>query len=174
MNRFAARDAIDKAEVGARQQPDVVGVLAVDALEALGDHQPHTGRTFGHHAVFARTALAVAFAADDHLDGRGAQRVAGDRQLAAGLEAGVRMAAERGVEVHHRRQRDDLVGRDIVAQRPCSLERQRLAAQLGAYGVGIGVQEEKARRKPHRGWRHCNSMPALFTSLAYLSFSVRK
>ena len=42
-------DAIEQAEVGAREQPDVVGVLAVDALEALGDHQPHAGRAFGHH-----------------------------------------------------------------------------------------------------------------------------
>ncbi len=40
---IAAPNAIDQTQVGAGQQAQVVGVLAVDALEALGDDQPHSG-----------------------------------------------------------------------------------------------------------------------------------
>ena len=42
-DRLAALDALEQAEVGAGEQADVVGVLAVDALEAFGDHQAHAG-----------------------------------------------------------------------------------------------------------------------------------
>jgi hypothetical protein len=60
--------AVDQAKVGAGQQAQVVGVLAVDAFEALGDHQPHAGRLLGHRRVLARAALAVAPPADQHGD----------------------------------------------------------------------------------------------------------
>ena len=75
-DRFAALDALDQPEVGRREQTDVVGVLPVDALEALGDDQPHAGRALGDDAVLARRALAVALAGDDHFDAGVAHRVA--------------------------------------------------------------------------------------------------
>ena len=64
-DRLAARDALDQAEVGRREQADVVGVLPVDALEALGDRpagcRPSRSAS---RAVLARRALAVALARD--------------------------------------------------------------------------------------------------------------
>ena len=102
-DRLATLDALHQREIRARQQPDVIRVLPVDPLEALGDHQAHAGRALGDHAVLARTALAVALAGDDDVNAGVAQRIAPDRHLAAGLETGVRVAAERGVEVHHHR-----------------------------------------------------------------------
>jgi hypothetical protein len=174
-DRLAARDAFDEPEVGARQQPHVVGVLPVDALEALGDHQPHPGRPLGDDAVLARAALAVALAGDHDLDAGGLDRVAPDRPLAAGGEAGVRIAAERGVEMHHRRERRDLVGRDVVAQRACRIERQQRAPfELRAHERRVGAEEQQARLEPECVHCYCNSMPAFFTSLAYLSRSLRK
>lgn len=172
IDRLAAADAFDQTKIRARQQPDVVRVLPVDALEALGDDQPHTRRAFGDHAVLARAALAVALAGDDDRDACVAQRIAPDRQLVAGLEAGVRIAAQRGVEMHHHRQRRDLVGGDVVAQRARGVERHRTALELRSNERRVGAQEKTTRFEPHRV--HCNSMPAFFTSLAYFSFSLLK
>jgi hypothetical protein len=41
---FAARDAREEPEVGARQEADVLRVLAVDLLDALRDDELHSGR----------------------------------------------------------------------------------------------------------------------------------
>jgi hypothetical protein len=38
---FTALDSFDQAEIGRREETDVVGVLPVDALETLGDHKSH-------------------------------------------------------------------------------------------------------------------------------------
>jgi hypothetical protein len=159
IDRLAAADAFDQTKIRARQQPNVVRVLPVDALEALGDDH-------------ARAALAVALAGDDDRDACVAQRIAPDRQLVAGLEAGVRIAAQRGVEMHHHRQRRDLVGGDVVAQRARGVERHRTALELRSNERRVGAQEKTTRFEPHRV--HCNSMPAFFTSLAYFSFSLLK
>ena len=57
-------DSLEQAEVGGGEQAEVVGVLAIDALEAFGDHQADAGGSLGHRAVLARGALAVALAGD--------------------------------------------------------------------------------------------------------------
>ena len=49
--RLAAFEPLDQPEVGARQQAEVVGVLSIDALEALGDHEPDAGRQFRERRV---------------------------------------------------------------------------------------------------------------------------
>jgi hypothetical protein len=72
--------------------------------------------------VLARAALAVALARDDDLDTRAPDAVGLDRERVTRLEADVREAPERRVEMHHHRQRRDLVGRDVVAQRPRGVE----------------------------------------------------
>ena len=51
---LTAFDPVEQTEIGRGEQPDVVGVLAVDALEAFSDHQLHTGQFFCGGAVFAR------------------------------------------------------------------------------------------------------------------------
>jgi hypothetical protein len=157
-DRLAALDPVGEREVGGGQQPDVVRVLPVDPLEALGDHEPHAGRALGDDAVLARAALAVAPAGDDDLDAGPADRVAVDRPLPARDESGVRPAAERRVEVDHDRQRRDLVGRDLVAQRPGLVARQRAALELRAYGRGIACEAQHARREAQR--RHRRVRPA--------------
>jgi hypothetical protein len=55
----------------------------------------------------------------------------------------------------------------------CSFDANRLSAfALRAHQRGVGAQEQKSGSK--RNSAHCNSMPAFFTSAAYLSFSLRK
>ena len=51
---LAAPDAIDEAEIGGGKEAEVVGVLPVDALEALRDDQPDAGGFLRERAVLAR------------------------------------------------------------------------------------------------------------------------
>jgi hypothetical protein len=98
--------------------------------------------------------------------------------------------------MHHRRQRRNLVGGDVVAQRPCAGERECRTRELPAYPVSVLAQVENRRAKAEGGRhrldagrgadnrerpcptrdpaRHCSSMPAFFTSFAYLAISERK
>src|SRR4030095_6875611 len=55
---LARFDPRDQPEVGGGEEADVVGVLAVDALEALGDDEPDARELLGGRALLARTGLA--------------------------------------------------------------------------------------------------------------------
>ncbi|MNV12827.1 hypothetical protein D3C71_1034480 [compost metagenome] len=143
---FAPLQARYQPHVGAGVEPDVVGVLAIDALEAFRDHQPHAGRLLGHRTVFARRALAVAFARHDHVDARLPDRVAADRQRVRRAKAGVRVAAQLLVEVGQDRHGRDLVGGDIVAQRRGLAQVRRGAGQLRGHTGRIPRQEQQAGR----------------------------
>jgi hypothetical protein len=68
LDLLAALDALDQSKISRGEQTEVVGVLPVDALEALCDHQADAGGFFRHDAVLARRALAVALAGHDHLE----------------------------------------------------------------------------------------------------------
>jgi hypothetical protein len=170
---LAALQALQQSQVGAGEQAQVVGVLAVDALEALGDHQPHARRQLGQRRMLARAALAVAAAAHQHADAGAPQRVEADGALTAGGEAGVRVAPQRGVEIHHRRQRRDLVGGDVVAQGAGFGARDVAAGQLRTHQRRVAAQEQ-APAEAGQFQRHCASTPAFFTSCAYLASSLRK
>jgi hypothetical protein len=52
------------------------------------------------------------------------------------------MPAERRIEMHHRRQRRDLVRRDVVAQRPGADAREVGSGELDANERRIDAQEE--------------------------------
>ena len=62
---FAASNALDQAEVGRRQQADVLRVLAVDLLDALGDDELDAGRLLGVRRGLARRAAALREPGDD-------------------------------------------------------------------------------------------------------------
>jgi hypothetical protein len=115
-DRLACFDAVDETEIGRGEQADVVCVLAVDALEALGDDEADAGEPLGRGAVLARRALAVALAGHRHREAAGADGIDADRSRAIDAEARVRVAAELVVVVGEDRNRRDLVGRDVIAQ----------------------------------------------------------
>jgi hypothetical protein len=149
-DRIARSDAVDQAEVGGGEEPDVVGVLTVDALEALGDDQSDAGEPFRRRTVFARRAFAIALAGDHHLDARGADRADADGPLAGCLEAHVWVAAERVVVVGEDRDRRDLVGRDVVAQGPGVAQGHGPAGQDLADRLGRPAQEKDSRKESQR------------------------
>ena len=128
--RRARLDARDQAEVGRREEPDVVGVLPVDALEALGHDEADAGQFLGRRTVLARRSFAVALAGDGHREAAVADRIDADRPFATDPESGVRITPERGVVVREDRHRRDLVGRDVVPERPDAGEGRPLARQL--------------------------------------------
>ncbi|SOY63139.1 hypothetical protein CBM2587_B60170 [Cupriavidus taiwanensis] len=129
----------DQAEVGRGEQADIVGVLAVDALEAAGDDEADAGQLLRRRAVLARRALAVAVAGNGDGEAAVADRVGGDRAGAVHLVAGIGIAAERVVIVRQDRHRRDLVGGNVVAQRAGPGQGHGLPLQLCRHdrrGVG--------------------------------------
>src|SRR3569832_1725647 len=56
---LAALDALYKRQVRGCEQADVVRVLAINALETLGDHEADARELLGSRAVFARRTLAI-------------------------------------------------------------------------------------------------------------------
>jgi hypothetical protein len=159
-DRLAALDARDQAEVGGGEQADVVGVLTIDALEAFSDDQAHAGRALGDHAVLARAALAVALARHHHLEAAASHAVGLDGQRISGLESDVGKAAQRRIEMHHHRQRRDLVGGDVVAQRPRVVQQDALAGELCPHDRGFGAEVQRAGMETKRVHAHAPS-PAL-------------
>jgi hypothetical protein len=155
-DRRTSLDTFDKPEVGRGEKPDVVGVLAVDALEALGNDQLHAGELFRSRAVFARRALAIAPAGHHHFDAVQAYGIRGNRHGTARPQACVRIAAELVVIVREDGQRRDFVSRNIVAQRHGLVQPQPLALQAAADGIKRLAQKEHVWREAdciRNGWR---------------------
>ena len=115
IDRLTPLNPLNQGEVGGREQADVVGILTVDAFEALGDHQSNPGRILGQGAVFARGPLAVTCPGDGHREAALANGILTDRTVFARLEADIGEAADFPVKVNQNRKRRDLVGRYIVA-----------------------------------------------------------
>ena len=53
IDRLAAPDALDQAQVGRGEQAHIVGVLAVEPLETFSDHQANAGGLLRQRAVLA-------------------------------------------------------------------------------------------------------------------------
>ena len=149
-------DTRHQAEIGGGEEPDVVGVLPVDALETLGNHQPHTGRFFCSRAVFTRRAFAIPLARHHHLDAVGAYRVGADGGAVAGAKTGIRVTPQLFVVMGEDGQRRDFVGRHIVTQRLGLRQGNQLARQAAANHVGRLAQKKNVGCEPQggtRGWR---------------------
>ena len=61
---LAIANALDEREVGAGEHAEILAVLPVDPLDALGDHDPDPGDHLGVRRLLARRALAAPRAAD--------------------------------------------------------------------------------------------------------------
>jgi hypothetical protein len=147
-NRFARSDAVDEAEVGGRVDAEVAAVLPVDALEALGDHEPDSSAPLGVGARLARGALAVAPPGDCHSKAARLDAASLDRQRFAALQPEVGVLAELLVEVVANVSRRDLVSGDVGAQRQRLLARHVLAAQLSLDDGCVLRQEQDAAIEP--------------------------
>jgi len=143
-NRLTPRNALDQTQVGGGEQADVVGVLAVNALKALGNHQSHTSQLFGRRAVLTRGALAIALASHHHGKAPSTHSIGADGAHIAYPKAGVGVATQCVVVMGEDGQGRDLVGGDIVAQRAYLSKGQDLTAQLPRHGGGRLGQEQQA------------------------------
>ncbi len=144
VDRVSRPDAVDQVHVGGGEQAQVVGVLAVDALERPGDHQADAGELLRRRAVLARRSLAVAPAGHHHGEPARPHRADPDRQGGPGLHAGVGVRGQPLVEVHQGRQGGDLVRGHLVAQRPGGGRVEVGTAELGGDAVRVLGQEQDA------------------------------
>jgi len=115
-NGLAPAEPRDQAEVRAGEQAQVLGVLAVDALEAFGDDQADSCAEFGIGAGFAAAALAPALPGHAHLETPGTDGALLHGEGLATLQAQVGEVAQLLVEVVADEGRRDLVGADLVTQ----------------------------------------------------------
>jgi len=124
---LAGFDARDEREVRGGQKPDVLGVLAVDLLDALGDHELHARRLLAVGRRLARGAAALGQARDEHAGARILQRI-----LLEGLalEPDQRVPTQGLVVVETDPAGRDLVRADVVAQGTVLIERELLAREL--------------------------------------------
>jgi len=147
---LATPEAFEELEIGRGEEPDIVRVLPIDALEALRDHEPDAGGLLGHRAVLARGAFAVALARDDDGEAGLPDCAHTDGQPLAALETGVGVVAEALVEERQRRQRRDLIGRNIVAKRADGFEAEIGPGNLGVDPAGLGAKQQNASRQGQR------------------------
>ena len=126
---FALFQALEKREVRAGQEPDVLTILQVDFLEARREHDPHATGELRVRRGLARAAAALARTADDHLEAAVAHRVARDDVAAQPDQA---IARQRLVVVVAGPGRRQLVGRDVGHERARRIEGQPFAGQLRA------------------------------------------
>ena len=147
-DRLALLQPRDQREIGGREQTQIIGVLPIDAFEALGDNQPDAGHLFRQRTVLARRALAIAAAGDGDGKTAPANGIDADRAAIPGLDAGIGMAAKPVVKEDQRGQRGDLVGRHIVAQQ--ARIAQRLTSKLRLDPRRIGGQKQDAAADANR------------------------
>jgi hypothetical protein len=127
-DRLTALDAVEQAEVGAREQADVLRVLAVDLLDVLGDDELHSARQLAVRRGLARAAAPLRRAAHDDAEAAVLDRVSFDLPAAEAHEA---VPGERLVVVVANPPGGDLVGGDAADERLVTrLLRERFAGQL--------------------------------------------
>ena len=139
-------------EVRTREHAEVLAVLAIDALDALGDHDLDPRVHLRVRRRLARRTLPAPRPRRARDEPAGAHRAAHHRELLTGLEAEVGEFAERLVEVVADVGRRDLVGRDVVAQlrmrgrseRRRGVERKVLAGELAMQQRRILGEQEDA------------------------------
>ena len=139
---LAAADLVDHAEVGGREDADVLAVLAVDPLDVLGDHDADAGGPLRVGRRLAAGALPAALARHGGDEAAVGDVVLADRLLAARPQADVRIAAERLVEVVADPGGRDLVGADVVAQLDRRVPVEILAGELAADQLRVLGEEE--------------------------------
>src|SRR5690606_8089401 len=161
-DRLAAPDALDQAGVGRRQEPDVLGVLAVDLLDRLRDDELHAGLQLAERRGLAARAAALRQSADDDREPAVPDRVAFDVSATQADEA---VARERLVVVVAHPAGRDLVGRDVVDQLPLGVEVEVLVAvELALQEVRVLGQEQDAAGDPDVAALLAH--PSLSTSIA--------
>ena len=131
---LAGDDPLQDPEVGRGEQADVLAVLPVDLLDALGDHQVHARGELAEGRRLAAGTAPLAEAADDHGEASALDRVLLDH---AALQADHRVPTEGLVVIEADPARRDLVGADVVPELPVGVVVEVLALELPAQELGV-------------------------------------
>ena len=134
----------DEGKVGRGQEPEVLAVLAVDALEAFSEDDADAGRELGVGGRLTGGPFAPASSGDGGDEVSEADGAAGDRKHLTSPEPEVRKVPECRVEVVADVGRRDFVGRDVIAEG--GRRRDVLARQLPLDQRRVIGEEEHAAR----------------------------
>ena len=99
----------------------------------MRDHKLHASHFFGRRAVLARRAFAVAASGHQHGETVLPQTAGADRPLIVDGQPGMGKVTEPIVEMRQDRDWRNLIGRDVIAQRPGLVKRHGLPLQLGLH-----------------------------------------
>ena len=113
---FPAPDAINQREVCRSQQPQVLAILRVNALDIFGDHHADAGAHLGIRGLLTARSLAAPFTAHRAHEPAALYIAAADGCDASALQAEIRDLTECLVEIKTVVSGSDLVGRNVVAQ----------------------------------------------------------
>ncbi len=136
-NSLASFDALEQREISRQQETDVLRVLRIDLLDALGDDEPDARRELRVRSRFARRPASFRSPTDDDLEPAIFDRVLRDRAAAQTDEA---IAGERFVVVVANPTGRKLVGRDVVDERARRIVKERVSRELARERLGIGGQ----------------------------------
>src|SRR5579862_3280110 len=115
-NFFPTPNAIDEREVGRSQQPEVLAILLVDALDIFRDDHANPRTHLRVRRLLAARSLPAPFPADRANEPAALHVPASNRRHRAALQAEIRYLAQRLVKIKAIMRRSYLVGRNIVAQ----------------------------------------------------------
>ncbi len=127
---LASANPLHEAEVRGGEEAQVLTVLEVDALEALGDHQPQARAIFGVGARFPTGPLAPALAGHANAEAAPAHAMFRDGEAFPAFETHVREVPQAAVEVVADPGGGDLVGADLVPQGQRRLKGEVRPAEL--------------------------------------------
>ena len=150
---FSAANLVDQRKVGRSQNPQILAVLLVDALDVFRDHYANAGAHLRIRRLLAARSFAAPLPAYRAHKSAALHVAAPNRRHAAALQPEVRNLAQRLVKVKAVMRRSDLVGRDVVAQLGIirgilRIPRQVFARQLPLDQFGIFGEEKNASLQP--------------------------
>ena len=159
-DRLPGPDAVDQAEVGGRENAQVLAVLVVDALDAFADDDLDARHQLGIRALFPAGALAAPPPRDRTDEAARPHGAALDRRLVLpigtrDLQPQIREIPQRFVVEETDVGRRDLVGADLVAQPLPQVGRHpqvQPVVELAADQLGIVGQEEDAAPEGDFRW----------------------
>ena len=111
-NLFPAANAVDQRKVGRGQQPQVLAVLFVDALDILGNHDADAGAHLGVRRLLAARSFAAPLAAHRADESAALHVAAADGRHVAAFQPKVRNLAQRLVKIEAVVRGSDFVGRN--------------------------------------------------------------
>ena len=153
-NIFPAANLVDQREVGRCQQPQVLAILLVDALDVFCDYQLDAGGHLSVRRLFAAGAFAAALSTYRTNEASSLHVSATNWKLATTLQPQIWDFSQDLVEIETVVGGSDFIGRDVVAQlgiprRILRIPGQIFASKLALDELRVFGEKKNAPFEPH-------------------------